>query len=289
MGGLLLGSITNIILDALFVMVLGWGMKGAAMATIIGQFLNAVYYIVCMFRFKNFKLCKKDFKLRAHETSKVCSLGAASFVTQIANVVVIAVMNNALVKYGTASVYGPDIPLAAIGITMKVNMLIISVVMGIATGGQPILGYNYGAGKYKRTKQTYKVEVIASTCIMTVAFIIFQTMPEHIVNIFGSESELYMEFAVKCFRIFLLMCFTIGVSCVTSIFFQAIGKPVQSVFLSLARQVFLLIPLVLILGKIFGIDGILWAGAVADGLACALAIIVVCAYWKKIFGGKQNG
>lgn len=290
MVGLLIGCIANIILDPVFIFVFKWGVKGAALATIIGQILNAIYFIACMFKFESIELKKQDLNPFSRETGKILSLGTASFITQIATVLVMAVMNNSLVKYGALSEYGSEIPLAALGITMKVNMLISSIVLGIATGVQPIMGYNYGNGQYSRVKQTYKYVLTVSTCVLAVAFIVFQTKPESIISLFGTESDLYMQFAVKCFRIFLLLCFTIGISCATGIFFQAIGKPIQSAVLSLARQVIFLIPSILILGNAKGVEGILWAGPISDGLACALSVIVVCFYWKSIFeGGKKNG
>lgn len=288
MAGMLIGCITNMILDPLFIFVFHWGVKGAAWATVIGQFLNAVFLCVCLARPKTIHLKKHDFMLEGKIVGRIASLGMSSFFTQIASTVVIAIQNNLLVKYGAQSVYGSDIALAAFGITMKTSQLITSIAMGVATGVQPILGYNYGSGQYGRVKKVFKISLELCTAIMVVALILFQVFPEQIINIFGQESELYMEFAVKCFRIFLLCCFLIPCGMVISVFFQAIGKPAPAMVLSLCRQILFLIPAMFILGALMGVDGLLWAGPVSDTLSCAVSLITVRAYWNKIFAENQK-
>lgn len=288
MTGMLIGCITNMILDPLFIFVFQWGVKGAAWATIIGQLLNALFFIFCLCRFQTIKLKKKDFLPDLHTTGQIVSLGMSSFFTQIAGTLVIAIQNNLLVKYGAMSVYGADIPMAALGITMKTSQLITSIALGIATGVQPILGYNYGSGQYDRVKQTFKISLVSSTAIMLVALVTFQVFPEAIIRIFGQESELYMEFAVKCFRIYLLACFMIPSGMVIGIFYQAIGKPVPSMILSLSRQIIFLIPAMCILGAIWGIDGILWAGPVSDTLSGIVSLIAIRVSWSNIFEGGEN-
>ena len=283
MVGLLIGCITNLILDPVFIFVFQWGVKGAAFATIIGQILNAVYFIYCMLRFQTIDIKKENLIQKWRIVKRVLPLGASSFITQVAAVFVVAVINNALVKYGALSKYGADIPLAALGITMKVSQLVTGIALGIASGIQPIFGFNYGSGQYDRVKKTYKIALTSSTLILIVAFFIFQFCPNYIINLFGQESELYMEFAVKCFRIYLLACFLIGVSAVTGIFFQAIGKPIPATLLSLSRQVIFLIPAVLAFGYFMGVEGVLWAGPFADGLAGIVAIITIGTRWNKIF------
>ena len=214
---------------------------------------------------------------------KLLTLGTSSFISQVASVFVIAVMNNSLVKYGAMSKYGADIPLAALGITMKVSQLITGIALGIATGIQPIFGFNYGRGRYDRVKKTYNLALTSCTLILVAAFFIFQFCPEYIINLFGQESDLYMEFAVKCFRVYLLACFMIGAGAVTGIFFQAIGKPVPAALLSLSRQIIFLIPAMLLFGYLWGVEGILWAGPVGDGLSGVISLITLGAFWKKIF------
>lgn len=287
--GLLIGCITNCILDPLFIFVFDLGVKGAAWATIIGQALNAVFFIVQFFRFKSIQLKSSHFKPKASLIGTISSMGVASFITQIATVFVSAVMNNALVIYGEQSVYGGDIPLAAFGITQKVNLLVTGIVLGLATGIQPILGYNYGSGNHSRVKKTFKSSIICSVVVLGIAFVCFQMWPESIINLFGQESDLYMDFAVRCFRTFLLMTPIIGVGVIAGVFFQSLGKPLPSMILSLARQIIFLIPAILILSKCFGIDGLLWSGPVADGLSFVLTVIFLLAYWKKLFKeGAKN-
>lgn len=282
MAGLLIGCITNIILDPVFIFIFHWGVKGAALATILGQIFNAIFYLAYIRKFKSIQLTKESFVIQKKVLSKVCSLGVSSFITQIAMVLVMAVTNNVLVVYGAQSIYGSDIPLTTIGITMKVNQILTAIILGLATGAQPIFGYNYGSNQKDRVKQTYRIILIASTVILLVAFCIFQFAPMRIVQLFGAESDLYNEFAVMCFRIFLLACPINGVQMVTGIFFQSIGKPRQAAILSLTRQIVYLIPATLLLPLALGVVGALWAGPVADGLAFITALIMLKLYWKKI-------
>lgn len=285
--GLLIGCITNIILDPIFIFVLHWGVKGAALATIIGQIFNAIYFFTCITKFKSINLKKNDFVPEADVIKRIISLGTSSFISQIASVFVIAVMNNLLVKYGALSKYGEDIPLAALGVTMKVSQLIMGVTFGIAGGVQPIYGYNYGSGQYGRVKQTLKWSLFSGTVIMVIAFFLFQIFPEQIISIFGQESDLYIEFAVRCFRIYLGACFMIPSGAVVGIFFQAIGRPVPAAVLTLSRQILLLIPAMLLFGYIMGVEGVLWSGLFSDALSGIVALIALRIYWNKIFDNKK--
>lgn len=282
MAGLLVGCITNVILDPIFIFVFDWGVKGAALATIFGQIFNAVIYLAYIRKFKSINLDKECFVPKLKLLMRVGSLGISSFITQIAIVLVMAVTNNVLVSYGANSIYGADIPLTTIGITMKVNQIITAVIIGLATGAQPIFGYNYGSGQKDRVKQTYRIILASSTVILVIAFLIFQLMPMSIVRLFGSESELYNEFAVKCFKIFLLACPINGLQMVTGIFFQAIGKPTQATVLSLSRQILFLIPLTLLFPVFLGIEGALWAAPAADLLSFITALVMLKINWKKI-------
>ena len=282
MAGLLIGCITNIILDPIFIFVFQWGVKGAALATILGQILNAIFYLAYLRRFKSIRLKKECLVISGKITAKVCSLGLSSFITQIAMVLVIAVTNNVLVTYGAKSVYGSDIPLTTIGITMKVNQILTAIILGMATGAQPIFGYNYGCKQIDRVKQTYKIVLTVSTVVLIFAFLIFQFAPMRIVSLFGSESELYNEFAVKSFRIFLLACPINGCQMVSGVFFQAIGKPTQATALSLTRQIIFLLPATLLLPLALGVEGVLWAGPFADVLVFIVAVILLRINWKKL-------
>ena len=287
MMGMIMGCVVNIILNPLFIFGLHWGVAGSALATIIGQILNAVFYLLYIRKFQHISIRRSYFRLKTGIISKVCSLGISSFITQIAVFFNSAVSNNVLVKYGAMSAYGADIPMTTMGITMKINQLIMAIVLGIATGTQPILGFNYGAGNMERTKKALKIMVIASTVCMGMAFIAFQCFPNAILSIFGTESDLYTEFAVKCLRIFLLFCLLNGFQICSGIFFQAIGKPLQATVLSVSRQVAFLIPATLILPFYLGVEGALWAGPVADGLAFMLSAVILATQWKRIF--NQEG
>ncbi|MCD8108487.1 MAG: MATE family efflux transporter [Clostridiales bacterium] len=282
MAGLLIGCATNIILDPVFIFICGWGVKGAATATILGEILNAVFYLAYLRKFKSIRMKKECFVLSGNVMKKVCSLGISSFIQQFAIVLIMAVTNNVLVIYGARSVYGSDIPLTTIGITMKVNQILIAAVMGMASGAQPIFGYNYGNQQVDRVKKTYRLVLTASTVILIIAFLIFQFKPMSIVRLFGSESDLYNEFAVKCFRIFLLACPLNGCQMVTSVFFQAIGKPKLATVLSLTRQVIFFIPAALLLPLALGVEGVLWTGAFADTLAFIVSVILIKRNWKKL-------
>lgn len=286
--GLLIGCITNIILDYVFVMVLAWGVKGAALATIIGQALNAIYFVFCMFRFKTIKIKKEMLKPSKKILVRILSLGVSSCITQSAIVVVIAVLNNLLVKYGGLSVYGADIPLATFGITMKVNMLSFGIVMGLATSSQPILGYNYGSKQFDRVKKTFKTTLVLGIIISSVAFALFQLIPGQIVSLFGQESDLYMEFAVRCMKTYLMLCMLPPVTASIGIFFQAIGKPMNATIISLSRQILFMIPTMLTLSALWGIDGLLYTGPVADTISAVFAVIVLLVSWKKIFKDEKT-
>ena len=197
-------------------------------------------------------------------------------------------MNNVLVKYGAASKYGAEIPMTTLGITMKVNQIITGIVIGIFVGSQPIIGYNYGAGKTDRAQKTYLLAIICSTLVMGVGTLVFQMFPDRIVSIFGSESELYQEFAVKSLRIFLLLILLNGFQLCTGTFFQAVGKPVQATLISLSRQVLFLLPALLILPHFFGVEGALLAGPVGDACAFVLALAFGLAEWRKRPGYPNN-
>lgn len=275
MATMLLGAFMNIILDPIFIFVFGMGVKGAAIATIIGQYASLILAFYYVTRFKNIKFKASNLILNKFTSLKLCSLGASSFFTQISFVIMIAVINQLLVIYGTKSIYGSEIPLAALGIVMKVNQILTSILLGISLGAQPIAGFNYGAKQYGRVKDTFKTSVTISTICAAVAFVIFMFFPTYIINIFGQESPLYVEFAVKCFRLHLPCCIFNGFYITSTILFQAIGKPIKSTVLSLARQILLVIPLSILLAVFYGIDGVLLGGAVADFLAFIVSFIFV--------------
>ena len=280
------GAILNVILDPIFIFVLKMGVQGAAIATIISQFLTFAINIMYIKKFKSISLERKDFKLQINIIKKVALLGISSFITQMSFVVVMAVENNLLAKYGADSKYGSEIPITVLGIVMKISQILNSIIIGIASGAQPIVGYNYGAGKYDRVKQTLKLVLGLSLIVSTIAFVLFQAIPRQLISIFGSGDELYMEFACLSFRIYLMLCICNGIQIPSGIFFQAIGKSLKSAILSLSRQIIILIPAFAILGKIFGIQGMLYAGPFADGTAFCIASILLILEVKNL--GKTN-
>lgn len=281
--GLLIGCITNIILDPLFIFGCHWGVRGAALATILGQMLSAVFFLWRCMRFTTLKVRRSYFMLRWKTVRKVVILGISNFITQISSVVVMTVMNNLMTFYGAASEYGADIPLAVLGIVVKISQLSTGVVLGIATGVQTIIGYNYGSGQYRRVKKTFQYAMIVSVSFMTLTRIVLWIFPEEIIGLFGQESDLYVEFAVKCFDIFLLAIPLACVCAVTSTLFQATGKAALAAFLSLTRQILYFVPAMILLSAVMGLDGLLWGAAVSDTMAFVTALILLAVFWKKIF------
>lgn len=275
MAAMLAGAVVNTVLDPVFIFVFDWGIKGAAFATILGQFATFILSVIYLKKFKSIRIDKESLIPDFSICTKVLALGISSFITQIAIALVISVTNNLLKDYGALSQYGSDIPLAAMGIVMKVNQILVSIVIGIAIGAQPIIGYNYGAKNFSRVKKTYLISISIATAVTFIGFLVFQFAPQVIINLFGQEDALYNEFAQKCFKTFLLFCFVIGFQITTSIFFQSIGKPLKSAVLSLSRQVLFLIPASVILSRFLGVEGVLWAGPVADGCACLLSAALI--------------
>ncbi len=280
------GALLNTILDPIFIFVFNMGVKGAAIATIVSQVLTFILNICYIKRFKSVKLDKKDFKLNGKAVGKLLSLGISSFITQMSIVFVMAVENNMLKKCGANSDFGSEIPITVLGIVMKISQILNSIILGIAVGAQPIIGYNYGAGKNDRVKETLKKVLGLSIIVSTIAFILFQTIPDKLIAIFGSGEEKYIEFACLAFRTYLMLCIFNGVQIPSGIFFQAIGKSAISAILSISRQIVLLIPAMIILGNIFGVHGVLSAGPIADGIAFMIALILIIREVRKL--GKRS-
>lgn len=275
MFSMILGAVINTVFDPIFIFIFGMGVRGAAIATVMGQVATFLMSAIYVFRFKTFRFDAAAFRIRLKTCGKVLSLGVSSFITQIAITIVMALSNNLLVAYGAQSVYGSEIPLTAMGIVMKVNQILISILVGISTGAQPIIGYNYGSKNFLRVRKAFDIAVVASEIVAIIAFLIFQFAPMSVVSLFGSEEGLYNEFAVLSFRIFLLFCPLTGFQTVMAIYLQAIGKPVKSALLSLSRQIIFFVPTVIILPMFLGVTGVLWTGPVADGLAFLFSLILL--------------
>lgn len=288
MTSMVTGAILNIILDPIFIFVFHMQVKGAAIATVISQIVTFIMNIAYLRKFKSITLTKKDYKFNLNITKNIAMLGISSFITQMSIVIVIAVQNNMLAKYGVYSKYGTEIPITVIGIVMKINQILNSIIIGIAAGSQPIIGYNYGASNYKRVKETLKYVIKVSLFVGLVAFILFQTIPEQLISIFGSGSKLYNEFACLTFRIMLLLTICNSVQIVSGIFFQAIGKSGKSAFLSLSRQILFLIPAMIMMSSIIGVKGVLYAGPIADGLAFIISVILLIKENKNLNKKEVN-
>lgn len=287
MTSMLLGAIINIILDPIMIFGFHWGMTGAALATVIGQCVSFLISLIYFFRTKTFKLTKKSFMPNFKAFAGALKLGASSFITQMTIVVISLVCNIMLAKYGALSPYGVDIPIAIIGIESKVFTVVINLVVGIVLGCQPIIGYNIGAKNYGRVKKLYQSILMCTLIIGVASTLLFELAPQAVVGIFGTPTNIpnpedYWIFAEKTFRIFLsLVTFTCTIK-MTSIFFQAVGKPAQAVVSSMIRDIICFIPLILILPKFFGIEGILFAAPIADFIGMIVATVLTALFLKSL-------
>lgn len=288
MASTLVGAIINIILDPIFIFAFKWEIKGAAWATIIGQIVSCIIALVYLTRTKTFKISKDSFKMNFTLFGNVTKLGISTFITQMSIVIISLVCNIMLAKYGSASKYGADIPIAVIGIAMKVFTIVINIVVGIVLGAQPILGYNYGAKKFDRVKKTFKIVIISTAIVGLISTLFFEVCPEIIIKLFGTESDLYMEFAVNTFRIFLMFVTFTCIIKVISIFFQAVGEPTKAAVVSLSRDIVCFVPLVIFLPSIMGINGALWAAPIADVIGIILSSTLVLILFKKLKTTSSN-
>ena len=289
---MLAGAIVNIILDPVFIFGCRLGMTGAAVATVIGQVVSFAVSLWYFFRTKTFKLKLKSFIPNFMELKNTLKLGTSSFITQMTIVVISLVCNIMLAKYGAMSKYGKDIPIAIIGIESKVFTVVINIVVGIVLGCQPIISYNMGAKKYNRVKQLYRNILLCTVVIGLVSTLLFEAIPRVIVGMFGTptrvDPEAYWEFGEKTFRIFLsLVTFTCTIK-MTSIFFQAVGKPIRAVVSSMIRDIVCFIPLIIVLPIFFGIDGILYAAPIADLIAIIVAAILTITFMRSLKKAEQS-
>ena len=288
MASMVAGALTNIILDPVFIFGTKWGMFGAALATVIGQTVSFVITFVYFFRTKTFKLNLKSFILGFKAFKGALQLGASSFITQMTIVIISLVCNILLAKYGAMSQYGVDIPIAIIGIESKVFTVVINLVVGIVLGCQPIISYNMGAKNYGRVKELYKKILLCTAVIGLASTALFELAPRAVVGMFGAPTNLpnpedYWVFGEKTFRIFLcLVTFTCIIK-MTSIFFQAVGKPIRAVIASMIRDIVCFIPLIIIYPIVFGgVEAILFAAPTADLLAMIVAMALTIPFFKSL-------
>ena len=278
------GAVINVALDALFIMVMNMGVAGAALATIIGQMVSGIMCLAYIPKLKNIRFSKELFIPRAKVCREIFSLGIPSFFTQISAAITQIVMNNLMRKYGAATVYGSDIALSCYGMVMKIYQLAHSMFVGVSSGTQPINGYNYGAKKYKRVKETYRLGIMTAFVISFLWFVLYMAFAGKIGGLFVDNDPLYNEFTGHFIRIYMMAFFIYGPPMATASFFQAIGKPARALVISLSRQMFFLVPLAVTLSGIFGLNGALAAAPAADVLTFILAaalIIFEMKGWKR--------
>ena len=279
---MLSGAILNTILDPIFIFVFQWGIKGAALATVISQIVSGLLVIIYFMKKCHMNLTASMLRPRGEYVKAITSLGMASCVNQIAMAIVQILMNNTLRHYGAESMYGSDIPLACVGVISKVNMVFMAVCIGTSQGCQPIWGYNYGAKNYKRVQEAYKKAATICVGVGILFFLCFQIIPRPIVSIFGSGSEEYFQFAERYFGIFMFMTFVNGLQPMSSGFFTSIGKAKLGIIMSLTRQILFLLPLIIIFPLIMGIDGVMYAGPIADVAAASVAVGFALRELKKM-------
>lgn len=273
--GLVAGCFLNIILDPIFIYKFHMGVSGAALATIISQMVTAAITLWYLFFKGNIRIHKKylipDIKL----SFAFIALGLSSFVTQCANAIVQICSNQLLQYYGNKSSVGGDTAMTAMGIVLKTNMILIGICVGIGTGAQPILGYNKGAGQYRRLKDTYWLSVISATVVSVIGWCMVMFFPDIVLSIYGKKDLSMINFAEKAMRLFLGGVFVAGFNIISSTYFQATGKAVEAFILSMSRQIIALLPLIFILPVFFGLNGILYAGFLADGIALTIGLVFI--------------
>ena len=285
---MLTGAVVNIILDPVFIFVCKWGMTGAALATIIGQAVTFIMTLIYFTHTKTFKLTKKSFIPKFSSVKDVISLGFSTFITQFAIVIVAILSNIQLAKYGALTKFGADIPIAIIGIQSKVFTVVINLVVGIVLGCQPIISFNMGAKKYDRVKELYK-KIVFSALIIGVFFTtIFQLAPEFVIKLFGTPSNIpnpedYWEFGVMTMRIFMsLICISCIIK-VNSIFFQAVGKPIQAAITSMIRDILCFVPFIIVLPLLSqSVEAILWSAPISDFIAMIVTAILSVSFIKSL-------
>lgn len=282
MYGILIGAILNTILDPIYIFIFHWGVKGAALATITSQIISAVVLFVYFYKFSHMRLHLKELKLDPVICKNTFTLGASSGITQLVACIMQITMNNSLVHYGNQSSVGGDVALSAMGIVMKIAMILASVCIGIGIGSQTIFGFNFGAGKYDRIKKLFKDSVLAATISVLIGWLVCQTAPDLVVKLFGGGNKQFVDFAEKCLRIYLGGIFCAGFQIISTNYFQATGQALKASVLSMLRQLLLLIPLILILPLFFGLDGILFAGPAADISSAVIVLLFIIPEMKKL-------
>ena len=282
MYGILIGAVLNTILDPIYIFIFHWGVRGAAIATITSQIISALILFLYFCKRSQMRLHLKELKLDGSVCKNVIALGTSSGITQLVACIMQVTMNNSLVYYGNKSTVGGDVALSAMGIVMKLAMILASVCIGIGIGSQTIFGFNFGAEKYHRIKHLFKNAVAAATVSVLIGWLVCQLFPGLIVNLFGGGNSAFVNFAEKCLRIYLFGIFCAGFQIVATNYFQATGQPLKASVLSMLRQLLLLVPLILILPLFLGLNGILFAGPIADMSSAVIVALFVIPEMKKL-------
>ena len=289
MASTLAGAVINIILDPIFIFCFKWGMMGAAVATVIGQVVTAILAVWYIVHMKTVKPSRKDFALQRNICGRMLLLGITSFLSQISLVAAMAAINNMLRKYGAQDPVFKQkqyaqIPMAVVGIVMKFFQIVISIVVGMAAGCIPIIGYNMGAEKKLRVKELFTKLLVAEALVGAVALVLAEGFPHQLLAIFGAKNEsvYYTEFAIKAFRIYLCMMILACVNKACFIFLQAVGKALSSTMLSMFREVVFGVGFALLLPVFFGLDGVLYSMPVSDILTFIISAIIIVKTYKEL-------
>lgn len=287
------GAVVNIIFDPIFIFGANMGMTGAALATFMGQVLTFLLNVGYLFKSKTFRIRLKDFRPDFRLVGQTLKFGATSFLTQLA-IVIISVTTNALLKnYSVAGGYDAQITQGVFTLAFKVFGIIVSIIIGVACGGQPIVGYNYGAKNYRRVKQTYKYIIIISLIVGIIATLLFECCPQVFLAMFGDggdgvDKTAYAQFTALTFRKYLsLIAFTCIVKA-TSIFLQSMGRPVLAAVISMCRDVVFLVPATVVLCIAGGVNAMLWSGPITDVLSLILSAAIIIAVFKKYLNDENQ-
>ena len=285
----LVGAVVNIILDPIFIFGFRWGMMGAAVATVIGQLVTAVLAVWYLLHMKIIRPEKGDYRLKGSICGRTLTLGMTSFLSQISLVAAMAAINNMIRKYGALdAVFGQEqyaqIPMAVVGIVMKFFQIVISIVVGMAAGCIPVVGFNMGAKKPARVKELFTKLLLAEAAVGVVALVLVEGFPRQLIALFGAanESVYYTDFAVKSFRIYLCMIILACVNKACFIFLQAMGKAVESTALSMVREVVFGVGFALLLPRFFGLDGVLYSMPMSDILTFLIAGYLICKTYREL-------
>lgn len=287
----LAGAVVNIILDPVFLFVCKWGMMGAAVATVLGQALTAALAVWYLFHSRIVRLHPADFCLKAKAVWRTLSLGACSFLSQISLVAAMAAINNMVRKYGAldpifSQTQYAQIPMAVVGIVMKFFQIIISIVVGMAAGCIPIVGYNMGAERRDRVRTLFRRLLLCEALVGAVGLILVEGFPRALIGIFGAanESVYYTDFALRAFRIYLCMLVLACVNKACFIFLQAMGKAAASTALSMVREIVFGVGFALLLPLFWGLDGVLWSMPVSDILTFAISAVLIVRTDRELRG-----